>query len=293
MLDHVGARIFWAACATKNYIVRGADASNAFAEASAPKIPLYVRVDVPFREWWIQKMKRPPIPEGWVLPVKKALQGHPESSRSWALLIDKILREKLHLRPTSHEPCLYIGTYKGKEILFLRQVDDFAVASESDDINIQLINEIDSYMTINIKDLGRLTRYNGVDITQSMHYIKLSNETYIDKVLEGHQWIANDSTISNVPLPIRSDNDYVKQLEQAQPPTDPKEIRQLQLNMDMNYRQAIGELIYIMITCRPDISFPLIKLSQYSTNPAEEHYQAVKQIFRYLKATKSDGLYFW
>ena len=48
-----------------------------------------------------------------------------------------------------------------------------------------------------------------------------------------------------------------------------------------------------MITCRPDISFPLIKLSQYSSNPAEAHYLAVKQIFRYLKATKSDGLYFW
>ena len=40
MLDHVGSRIFWAACATKNFIVRGADASNAFAEAAAPKIPL-------------------------------------------------------------------------------------------------------------------------------------------------------------------------------------------------------------------------------------------------------------
>ena len=41
-LDHVGARIFWATAAAKNMIVQGADASNAFAEAQAPKIPLYV-----------------------------------------------------------------------------------------------------------------------------------------------------------------------------------------------------------------------------------------------------------
>ena len=51
MLDHVGSRIFWATAASKNFIVRGADASNAFAEAQAPKIPLYVRVDTPFCEW--------------------------------------------------------------------------------------------------------------------------------------------------------------------------------------------------------------------------------------------------
>ena len=47
------------------------------------------------------------------------------------------------------------------------------------------------------------------------------------------------------------------------------------------------------MTCRPDISFPLIKLSQYSQNPAKEHYQAVVNIFRYLKGTIDRGVYFW
>ena len=67
----------------------------------------------------------------------------------------------------------------------------------------------------------------------------------------------------------------------------------LQNNMGINYRQAIGDLIYLMVTCRPDISFPLIKLSQYNSNPAAEHYDSAKQIFRYIKATKDDGIYFW
>ena len=49
-LDHVGARIFWAVAAAKNYVVRGADAANAFAEADAPKIPLYVRLNDQYRE---------------------------------------------------------------------------------------------------------------------------------------------------------------------------------------------------------------------------------------------------
>jgi hypothetical protein len=72
-LDHVGSRVFWAAAASKNYIVRGADVSNAFAEADAPKIPLYIRVNDQYREWWVEKMKRQTIPSGFVLPVHKAL----------------------------------------------------------------------------------------------------------------------------------------------------------------------------------------------------------------------------
>jgi hypothetical protein len=35
--------------------------------------------------------------------------------------------------------------------------------------------------------------------------------------------------------------------------------------MGFGYRQGIGELIYALVTCRLDISFSVIKLSQYST----------------------------
>ena len=48
-----------------------------------------------------------------------------------------------------------------------------------------------------------------------------------------------------------------------------------------------------MVTCRPDISYPLIKLSQYSANPVEEHYIAVNDTFYYLRATATDGIYYW
>ena len=63
-------------------------------------------------------------------------------------------------------------------------------------------------MTIDIKDLGRLTRYNGVDITQSKYYVKLSNATYIDKLLQEHEWLLHDTNISNVPLPVKNDQTF-------------------------------------------------------------------------------------
>ena len=63
--------------------------------------------------------------------------------------------------------------------------------------------------------------------------------------------------------------------------------------MGFGYRQAIGELVYPMTICRPDISAAVIKLSQYSAKPAKCHYQALKQVFVYLKATINDGLTYW
>ena len=60
-----------------------------------------------------------------------------------------------------------------------------------------------------------------------------------------------------------------------------------------SYRKAIGELIWPMVTTRIDISFPTVKLSQYSSSPAAVHYLAVKHVFRYLAGTIDDGLTYW
>ena len=291
-LDQVGHRVFWSAIAAKNFIVRGSDASNAFAEAPPPKHPLYVKVDTPYREWWISK-GRPPIPEGYVMRVQKALQGHPESPRLWATLIHNILTKELGLVSTTHEQCLYQGTFKGKEVLFLRQVDDFACGAADDDTTSALISAINKRMKIEIKDLGILDRYNGVDIKQTAHYIKLSCEVYIDKVIKGHEWITEDMHTSRFPLPMDAESKFSRQMEEAKAPEDYKEQIKLQVEMGIHYRQVIGELLYAMVTCRPDISYPVVKLSQYSITPAKEHYEAAKQLLLYLKATKTDGIYYW
>jgi hypothetical protein len=209
------------------------------------------------------------------------------------MLIDNILCTKLNFKPTTHEPCLYQGEYKGKEVLFLRQVDDFAVAAKTSETATAIINEIDKYMMIEIKDLGQLERYNGVDIVQGRHYIKLNNPTYIQKIIDEHKWMIDSSNMPNKPVLMNDDKKYIQSIETAVPPSTEMEQRKLQMEMNFNYRQAIGELIYAMVTCRPDISFPLIKLSQYSANPAKIHYEAVIKIFQYLAATINDGYIYW
>ena len=99
-------RVFWGRVAAKNLIVRGTNTSNAFAEANAPDILLFVKVDNQYRECYKLHFNED-IPQNYhVLPVQKALQGYSESSRRWAQHMDKILKNKLKLKPTTHEGCL-------------------------------------------------------------------------------------------------------------------------------------------------------------------------------------------
>ena len=95
------------------------------------------------------------------------------------------------------------------------------------------------------------------------------------------------------PILMSTDKDFQYQLENQQIPTKEEVIPKLEEEMEFGYCQAIGELIYALTTCRPDISYPAIKLSQYATQPTHIHFDAVKEINQYLKATKDDGLHYW
>ena len=129
-VDQTSSRIFYAVAAAENLLVYGADVANAFGEAPPPKQGFYIRPDKAFTDWWASK-GRPPIPPGYVIPVLKAMQGHPESPRLWERHVDKIIRD-IGFTPTTHEPCLYSGIIGGQRVLFMRQVDDFAIAAPSE-----------------------------------------------------------------------------------------------------------------------------------------------------------------
>jgi hypothetical protein len=85
----------------------------------------------------------------------------------------------------------------------------------------------------------------------------------------------------------------MRNLENAIVPKTIPEKLQLKQSMGFNYRQVIGEIIFPMMKCRPEIAPHAIKLSQYMENPAESHYQALRDILSYLANTIHDGIYYW
>jgi hypothetical protein len=78
-IDQTSSCLFYAISASEDLLVFGADVSNAFAEAPPPKQGFYIRPDKAFCDWWVLHKRRPPIPEGHVIPALTAMQGHPES----------------------------------------------------------------------------------------------------------------------------------------------------------------------------------------------------------------------
>lgn len=51
------------------------------------------------------------------------------------------------------------------------------------------------------------------------------------------------------------------------------------------YQEAIGSLLYLVQTTRPDIAYATNVLSRYCNNYTINHWKSVKRIFRYLKGT--------
>ena len=89
---------------------------------------------------------------------------------------------------------------------------------------------------------------------QTIQYIKVHNTTYINKLESQHKWLRKDATpMPLFLLPMNPDQKYQHRLEQAQAlPMDEK--MKLECQLGFTYRQAVGEIIYAMITCRPNIS---------------------------------------
>jgi hypothetical protein len=288
-VEQPGARIFWSLAALHGMTVLGADAGNAFAEAPPPIQPFYMAIDEQYKDWWTESCGNDRIPEGFVLPVKHALQGHPEAPRLWEKHIVHILGQ-LGFASTTHEKCIYQKTVAGQKVLFLRQVDDFAVACSDTAISKEIIRQVGAQLQVPLNDLGTLTKFNGLDILQTRDYIKIYCKSFLDKVLKQHGW--EETIKQHNPIPMRNDTAYHAQLESATLPATADDAKQLQ-EEHFNYRQAIGEAIYAMTIARPDIAYAVIKLSQYSANPAKIHYQAVRHLFKYLALTTERGVYYW
>jgi hypothetical protein len=171
MPDMADLRLQLALAAFLGLLMFTADVTNAFAEADRPKQQYCMRVDDAFCNWWNKRFPQLPLPRDAVIPIDKNLQGHPEGPHQWSIHIDRILRVHFGLTPTTHAPCLYSGVLQGHCMLFLRQVDDFAIACAGKDLYVTFCDELDNYLSIPITHHGLMQHYNVVDIVQTAHYI--------------------------------------------------------------------------------------------------------------------------
>ena len=113
----------------------------------------------------------------------------------------------------------------------------------------------------------------------------------MEKVFEKHliTWMksAYPSAARSTPLP--SDQTFQKTFNSSVGNPDKTVQLNLAKEMQLGYRSGIGELIWDMTTCRPDVTYSSVKLSQSNSCPHEIHYHGLKHALKYLYHTKDDG----
>ena len=66
-------RLTWEISAALNLYCKEYNVGNALVEAPAPVDLFFMNLDAQYREWWTG-LGNDPIPDGYVIPIKKALQ---------------------------------------------------------------------------------------------------------------------------------------------------------------------------------------------------------------------------
>ena len=72
-------------------------------------------------------------------------------------------------------------------------------------------------------------------------------------------------------------------LSSSQSPTTSADFAAMQ---HIPYREAVGSLMYAALGTRPNISYAVMNVSRFSSNPGMPHWDTVRRIYRYLLGTK-------
>jgi hypothetical protein len=282
-------RLFFALASLHGLSVYGADATNAFANSPPPAIPTFVAIDDAYADWYLERFGVQ-LDRTMVLPVHHALQGHPESGYLWELTINKIL-SSLGFTSTTHERNLYRASIRDSVVLICRQVDDLAIACRDPDIADHLVTQLQTH--VSMKHLGLLTSFNGVDIEQTRHYLKISCSSYLRRFLLTHHWDVPASTDRATPFEPLASSTLTEIQTTVGPAEHTPEHQALETSHGFRYRQVVGELIYAYVVARLDIGFAISFLSKYNSAPAAIHYRSLVRLAKYLRQNIDWGILYW
>jgi hypothetical protein len=149
-------------------------------------------------------------------------------------------------------------------------VDDILITSSLPQGIATLIQSF--RVEFDIKDLGPLHYFLGMEATSTRDGLILSQQRYILDLLQK----SNMSEAKPIKTPMSTA--HALSLLSGDPLTNPSPSRSL-----------VGALQYLSLT-RPDISFAVNKVSQFMHRPTSLNLQAVNCILSYLKSTISYGL---
>ncbi|KAJ9556664.1 hypothetical protein OSB04_011278 [Centaurea solstitialis] len=254
----VTVRTLLAVATKNNWLIHQLDVNNAFLHGDLHE-EVYMKIPQGFSK----------EDETRVCRLRKSLYGLKQASRNWYQKFTTAL--------------LGLGFYlsKSDHSLFIYQKDDTFIASliYVDDViivgnNSEKIQEVKKSLhdKFSIKDLGELKYFIGIEVAKTSSGLVLSQRKYALDILED----CGMEGCRPSPFPIEQNIKLV--MDDKEPKVDAS-----------HYRRLIGRLLYLQAT-RPDIAYSVNPLSQFVSDPRQNHMDALSRILRYLKATPGQGI---
>lgn len=124
-----------------------------------------------------------------------------------------------------------------------------------------------------IKDLGPVQKFLSIQFERNRQgrCLWMHQAEYISHLLDEYGML----NCNPVLLPLDANHPFGR----------PSDMHDAIPNLTSRYRKLIGELLYLFICTRPDISFTVNSLVQHNANPSLNHYAAAKRLLRYLSGT--------
>ncbi|XP_038897912.1 uncharacterized mitochondrial protein AtMg00810-like [Benincasa hispida] len=207
-----------------------------------------------------------------VCKLKKSLYGLKQSLRAWFNRFTTFVKLQGYSQGHLDHTMFTKKFVSGKMAILIVYVDDIVIsgddASEIDILKRRMAEEFE------IKDLGRLRYFLGMEVTRSKEGISVSQRKYTLDLLKE----TGMTGCKPVDIPMEV-NTKLSDLSSSAP-----------VNKE-RYRRLVRKLIYLSHT-RLDIAYAVNVVSQFMQSPYEEHMKAVERILRYLNASLGRGLMF-
>jgi transposase InsO family protein len=218
---------------------------------------------------------------GQVLRLQKTIYGLKQSGRRWYQRLTDICRETMGLTRCNVDQAVFYRRDANSLIVMAVHVDDCTIAARPAEVVIELKEKLGT--RVEVTDLGELHWLLGIEIARDRdaRTIRLTQRQYIDDIIRRYG-CHNERPLS---LPMGTN----MRLSSDQSPKTPEDIAAMR---NIPYRQAIGSLMYASLATRPDITFAVTRLSKFLQNPGPAHWEAARNIFRYLKGTHTHWLVF-
>ncbi len=210
-----------------------------------------------------------------VFRLVKSLEGCHQSGRRWYQLLASTLESMGFVRVKSLPSC-HLLTKDDVKVVIPVYVDDKLLICNSRVFADKLI--IEFKRRHKLRHLGPATSFLGMHLTRDRknRTIELSQPAYVTKVLAKFGF-ANAARPAKTPLPEGAV--YSK----AQSPQTDAERAAMR---SIPYLEAVGVILFLANTTRPDLSYAAAVLSRYCSGPGPAHWTGVKHVFRYLQGTQ-------